>query len=75
MPSETDPKPRQPFAIRLAIAVMALVALFGIAMIGNGLYIMAKAEFARISQNHAAQQHLADFRVIDPKALESASEI
>ena len=75
MPSETDPEPRQPLAIRLAIALMALLALSGIAMIGNGLYIMAKAEFSRTSQYRAAQPHLADFRVIDAAGLERASDI
>lgn len=75
MPSETDPEPRQPLAIRLAIAVMALLALSGILMIGNGLYIMARAELSRASENHPAQHHLADFRVIDAKGLERASEI
>lgn len=75
MPSETEPEPRQPWAIRLAIALMAVVALFGIVMIGNGLYIMARAEFSRASENHPVQRHLADFRVIDAAGLEHASDI
>lgn len=75
MPSEKSPERRQPLAIRLAIALMALVALSGIVMIGNGLYIMAKNEFSRASENHTPQHHLADFRVFDAQGLERAAEI
>ena len=74
MPSEKEPEPRQPLAIRVAIALMALVALSGIAMIGNGLYIMARAELSKASQNRGTGHHLAQFRIIDPKDIERASE-
>ncbi|MET3612013.1 hypothetical protein ABID16_000318 [Rhizobium aquaticum] len=75
MPSEKAPERRQPLAIRLAIALMALVALSGIVMIGNGLYIMAKAEFSGAPLEHAAHHHLAEFRVIDADGLNRATEI
>ncbi len=75
MPSEKAPERRQPLAIRLAIALMALVALSGIVMIGNGLYILAKTEFSRASETHIPPHHLADFRVIDAQGLERAAEI
>lgn len=75
MPSETGPEPRQPFAIRLAIGLMAILAISGMLLIGNGLYILAKAEFAADSSIPAAQHHLADFRILDAAALERASEI
>jgi hypothetical protein len=75
MPSEKAPEWRQPLAIRLAIVLMALVALSGIVMIGNGLYIMAKAEFFGAPLNHPAYHHLADFRVIDADGLKRAFEI
>lgn len=74
MPSEKEPQPRQPLAIRVAIALMALVALSGIAMIGNGLYIMARAELSKASQIRSTGHHLAQFRIIDPKDIERASE-
>jgi hypothetical protein len=75
MPSDQEPEPRQPLAIRVAIALMALVALSGIVMIGNGLYIMARAEFSKASQSHPPQHHLAEFRVINATALERTSDI
>lgn len=65
MPSEKDPEWRQPLAIRLAIALMALVALSGIVMIGNGLYIMARAEFSKASQSQSTEHHLAQLRSIN----------
>ena len=75
MHSDTDPAPRQPLAIRIAIVLMALVALSGIAMIGNGIYIMARAEFFKASQHGVAEHHLAEFRVIDAAALEQVTDI
>ncbi len=74
MPSETDPERRQPLAIRLAIALMVLVALSGIAMIGNGLYMMARAEFSKVSQSSSTEHHLAQVRDTDGASLESVTD-
>lgn len=74
MPSDTEPQRCQPLAIRLAIGLMALLALSGILMIGNGLYIMAKAELSRVSQYKASPHRLADVRVSDAAGLEQTPE-
>ncbi|MCD2173687.1 hypothetical protein [Rhizobium sp. C4] len=60
MPSEQEDRQPQPLAIRLAIALMLLVALSGLALLGNGLYILARAEFSNVLQNSTAEHRVAN---------------
>ncbi|HWU64717.1 MAG TPA: hypothetical protein VN112_22065 [Ensifer sp.] len=59
MPSEAPDRQPQPRAIRLAIALLLLLALSGLAMIGNGFYILAKAEFSNTPISGDTSHHLA----------------
>ncbi|HZG28906.1 sortase A [Ensifer adhaerens] len=66
---------RQPLAIRTAITLLIVVALAGIVLIGDGLYIKAKAGLAHILLNRSFDRRVeglgdgrpwpwADFRVM-----------
>lgn len=50
---------RQPVAIRAAIALLVVIALAGLALIGNGLYIKAKAELSQILLNRSFERRVA----------------
>ncbi|MCD2176389.1 class GN sortase [Rhizobium sp. C1] len=74
MSSKKDDR-RQPLAIRTAIALLATLALAGLVLIGNGLYIKAKAELSQALLNRSFERRVqglgdgrpwpwADFQVV-----------